>query len=67
MAEEMAQWLKTLAALLEDLSSALCTHGRQLRMARNNSSQGSDALLQLPKVPYHVHMLTHKNTYNTHK
>lgn len=50
----MVQWLRTLAALVEDLDLVLRTHW-------NSSSQGSDTLFW-PSGTHIVHMYTYRQT-----
>ena len=62
------QWLRSLTALPEGLSSLPITHTRQLTTACNSSSRGSDALFWPPRAPEHLwHLLTQTHSYiSTH-
>lgn len=66
-AEEMAQWLKSLAALPENLSSALPpTAGSEELLMTIVLGDLMASGFWLPQAPYHVHILIHTHTSCMH-
>lgn len=59
----MAPWLRALAILAEDGSSAFSTHIGRLTFTCNSSCKGSNTLFRSPRAPTHMCTDVHTHIY----
>lgn len=63
----MAQWLRALPTISEDLSSVLGTHVKWLTAAYNSSSRESDFLFWTPRVWTCTYLSTYSQIDTYHR